>query len=94
MVSIQGRLSRGTGGDGQVNVPCCVPVEVDRVAGAGPDQVPLVAGWHFVSVGKSDGLDTAGGVDGPEPDQCRAGQFVVLEVGSDLDTGRAVVGFD
>ena len=54
-------------------MPCCVPVEVDRVAGAGPDQVPLVAGWHFVSIGESDGLYTAGVVNWPEPDQRRAG---------------------
>ena len=51
-------------------------------------------GGHFVCVGESDRLDTAGGVGRPEPDQGSVGEFVVFEVGGGLDAGGAVIGFD
>ena len=75
-------------------MPCRVSVDVDRVEAAGPDQVPLVGFWHLASVGKTDGLDAAGGVGRPEPDQGSAGELVVFKVGGGLDAGGAVVGFD
>ena len=75
-------------------MPCRVPVDVDRPAAAGPDQVPPVASLHLASVGEADGLNAAGAVGRPEPDQGSAGEFVVFEVGGGLDAGGAVIGFD
>ena len=54
-------------------MPCCVPVDIDRVLVALPDDVPLVACDLFGRVGEAEGLDVAGGVGGPEAEQCPAG---------------------
>ena len=75
-------------------MPCRVPIEIDRITGAGPDHVPSVIARHLVSVGKSDGLNTARGVDRPEPDQRPTGKLVVLKIWGGLDTWCAVVGLD
>ena len=75
-------------------MPCCVPVDIDRVPGALPDDVPLVACDLFARVGEAEGLDVAGGVGRPEAEQRPAGELVVLEVGGGLDTGTAVVDLD
>ena len=75
-------------------MPGCVPVNVDREPGSGPDQVPFVAGGHFISVGETDGLDAGRGIDRPETQQRIARKFVVLKVGSCPQASAAAVYLD
>ena len=81
------------GGNGQVNVPCRVPVYIDREPAALPDDIPLVAFYLFYRVREAQGLDVAGGVGRPEAEQRLAGELVVFEVGGCFDSGTAIVDF-